>query len=141
MLDFAHHSEGLPNQCPYCGFAIRFPPLGGIGCVACSRCNGVSWFGENGIVEPLPKSIAEEFLQLQLQIDANYNTVDSIPESVARENSILPLAKTPEGFIVAAVPPVDFILFEKLQFILNLRFWVVPVTHEWFVAHIKQLYG
>jgi uncharacterized protein (TIGR02996 family) len=68
--------------------------------------------------------------------------LEEMPESVARENVVLPLAKRGKRWMVAAMmDPEDLDLIEKLEFILN--YFVEPVSApaEQIVDAINRLYG
>lgn len=79
---------------------------------------------------PIPDSIeiADYILQL-------------IPESVARENFVIPVAESSDALLVAATSPIELEVIEKLQFILNRRILAVPTTKNWIVAQIDKHYG
>ena len=42
-----------------------------------------------------------------------------MPQSVARENVILPIEEVDDGLVVAVSDPLDLETFDKLRFILN----------------------
>ena len=56
-----------------------------------------------------------------------------VPESVARENMVLPLAEEDGQLTVIVSDPEQFDLFDKLRFILNRRIGIAlrPATYLW----------
>jgi hypothetical protein len=67
--------------------------------------------------------------------------VELIPESVARENAIMPLALDGETLTVAAVDPDDIGLADKLRFILNKNVRMLPASDAAIVRAINRHYG
>jgi len=67
--------------------------------------------------------------------------IELVPESVARELVILPLAQRDRVLTVAARNPGDRSLFEKLEFIFNKKFNVLPAPAEQIVEAIDRHYG
>jgi len=67
--------------------------------------------------------------------------VELVPESVARENAILPLAEEDGELRIVASNPDDFETFEKLRFILNRRIEVCLASRESIQEAISRHYG
>ncbi len=67
--------------------------------------------------------------------------VELVPESVARENAILPLAEEDGVLRVVASDPDDFETFEKLRFILNCRIEIALAPREAILEAINRHYG
>jgi len=67
--------------------------------------------------------------------------IELVPESVARENAILPLAEEDGQLKVIASDPDDFETFEKLRFILNRRIEVALAPREAILEAINRHYG
>jgi len=67
--------------------------------------------------------------------------VELVPESVARENVILPLAEEEGGLKVIVSDPDDYPTFEKLRFILNRRIETVLAPRESILEAINRYYG
>ncbi len=67
--------------------------------------------------------------------------VELVPESVARENVILPMAETDGELKVIVSDPDDFETFEKLRFILNRRVTPVLAPRESILEAINRYYG
>src|SRR5262249_53061523 len=67
--------------------------------------------------------------------------VELIPESVARENIIMPLSADGETITVAAVNAGDVMLADKLGFILNRKVRLVPKPRYIISEAIKRHYG
>ena len=69
------------------------------------------------------------------------SVVELVPESVARENAILPLAEEDGDLRVVVSDPDDFETFEKLRFILNRRIEVALSPRESILDAINRHYG
>jgi len=67
--------------------------------------------------------------------------VELVPESVARENAILPLAEEDGMLRVAASDPDDYDTIEKLRFILNRRIETALAPREAILEAINRYYG
>jgi hypothetical protein len=67
--------------------------------------------------------------------------LELVPESVARENQILPLTLDGETLTCAAARPHDILAQDKLSFILNKRVRFVPAPREAIRAAIDRHYG
>ncbi len=69
------------------------------------------------------------------------NVVELVPESVARENVVLPIAEEDGQLRVAVSDPDDFPTFEKLRFILNKRIEICLASRESIMEAINRYYG
>jgi type IV pilus assembly protein PilB len=68
--------------------------------------------------------------------------VELVPESVARENAVIPLAAQEDGSLKVLVSdPFDYETFEKLQFILNRKVDIALATRESILEAINRNYG
>lgn len=67
--------------------------------------------------------------------------LELLPESVARENYVLPLGLRGQSLLMAAREPQDADMLAKLQFILNFRVELVAAIGEQVVEAINRLYG
>jgi type IV pilus assembly protein PilB len=67
--------------------------------------------------------------------------VELVPESVARENAILPLAEEDGMLRVAASDPDDYDTIEKLRFILNRRIETALAPRDAILEAINRYYG
>jgi len=67
--------------------------------------------------------------------------IDLVPESVARENSIVPISQSQQSLTIAISDPADRDTIEKLRFILNRDILTVVASHEAIVETINQRYG
>jgi hypothetical protein len=74
-------------------------------------------------------------------IDIPPAIVELIPESVARENVVLPLAQEGWTLKVVMIDPSDFDTVQKLQFILNKDIQPVLASREQIVEAIQRHYG
>jgi len=69
------------------------------------------------------------------------DVIQLIPESVARENVILPLAKDDETLTVIVSDPMDIETIEKLRFILNCRVETALAPEDAINENINRYYG
>jgi hypothetical protein len=67
--------------------------------------------------------------------------IELLPESVARENVVLPVARAGQALIVALGDPTDVDVVQKLQFILNRPICPVLAIPEQIVEAINHYYG
>jgi type IV pilus assembly protein PilB len=67
--------------------------------------------------------------------------VELVPESVARENAVIPLAEEDGALKVLVSDPFDYETFEKLQFILNRKVNIALATRESILEAINRNYG
>ncbi len=69
------------------------------------------------------------------------SVLELVPESVARENAILPLAEEDGSLKVIVSDPNDIDTFEKLRFILNRRIEPVLAPRDAILEAINRYYG
>lgn len=69
------------------------------------------------------------------------SVVELVPESVARENAIIPLAEEDGELKVVISKPDAYDVFDKLQFILNRRITPVLAPREAILEAINRYYG
>ncbi len=67
--------------------------------------------------------------------------VELVPESVARENAVIPLAEDDGVLRVLVSDPQDFDTIDKLQFILNRKIEIALATRESILEAINRNYG
>jgi len=69
------------------------------------------------------------------------SVIDLVPESVARENTVLPLAYEDGVIKIVAADPTDLDTMQKLQFILKKELRPVRSSGEQIVAAINRHHG
>jgi type IV pilus assembly protein PilB len=69
------------------------------------------------------------------------SVIDLLPESVARENTVLLLAHEDRGIKLVIADPTDLDTIQKLQFILNKDVYPVLSSREQIVEAINRHYG
>ena len=67
--------------------------------------------------------------------------VELVPESVARENAVIPFSEEDGKLKVVVSDPLDFETFDKLQFILNRKVEIGLATREAILEAINRNYG
>jgi type IV pilus assembly protein PilB len=69
------------------------------------------------------------------------SVVELVPESVARENAVLPLAEGDGRLTVIVSDPLDFETIDKLRFILNRQIEIALAPRESILEAINRHYG
>jgi type IV pilus assembly protein PilB len=69
------------------------------------------------------------------------SVVELVPESVARENAVLPMAEDDGSLRVIVSDPLDLDTFEKLRFILNRKIDIALAPKESILEAINRHYG
>ena len=94
--------------------------------------------------EELMGAIAEfhnlDFVSL-LEVTVPQSVIEMVPESVARENRIIPLSAEGNIIKIATNEPDNYDVLQKLQFILNKDIAPVLADREQIVAAINRHYG
>jgi type IV pilus assembly protein PilB len=94
--------------------------------------------------EEVSAAIAEyhgmQFINLT-EVTIPQSVVELVPESVARENVVLPLAQENGALKIIMSDPTDFDTMQKLQFILNKDIAPVLAPREQIVEAINRHYG
>ncbi len=94
--------------------------------------------------DEVAKAMAEfnglEYVDLS-QVQIPEEVVELVPESVARENVILPLTEEEDALKVIVTDPFDIETVEKLRFILNRRVVTAIAPREGILEAINRYYG
>ncbi|MFO0969306.1 MAG: ATPase, T2SS/T4P/T4SS family [Gemmataceae bacterium] len=69
------------------------------------------------------------------------SVIEMVPESVARENVVIPLSQENGALRIAVHDPGDFEIIQKLQFILNKDIQPVLAAREQIIEAINRHYG
>jgi len=81
-----------------------------------------------------------EFVDLN-EVEISSSLVELVPESVARENIVIPVSEDGGRLNVAVEDPMDFAVVEKLRFILNRDVEMVMAPKEDILNAINRYYG
>jgi hypothetical protein len=92
------------------------------------------------VVEALAEAYDLPFLDLSA-VTVPPSVLELVPESVARENIVLPLAYTNSGLWLVVSDPGDFDTIQRLQFILNKDVRPVLGIREQIIEAINRHYG
>lgn len=94
--------------------------------------------------EEVMRAMAEhhrlEYINLK-EISIPENVIELVPESVARENNILPMREDEDSLVVIMSDPMDIETIDKLRFILNRRVDVALAPKENIIESINRYYG
>ncbi len=69
------------------------------------------------------------------------STVELVPESVARENAVLPLSEEGNQLKVILSDPLNFEVIEKLRFILNRQIEIALAPRDAILEAVNRYYG
>ncbi|MBB3210735.1 endogenous inhibitor of DNA gyrase (YacG/DUF329 family) [Rhodopirellula rubra] len=144
MVISSRTPDGWPNNCPICGHSISITPSQNTLDAPCPHCGHLLWFADTGLLPIWNSSTKTERFQghpIPDSIEIADYIFELIPESVARENCVIPVAESADALLVAATSPIELEIIEKLQFILSRRILAVPTTKNWIVAQIDKHYG
>ncbi|WZO97192.1 GspE/PulE family protein [Isosphaeraceae bacterium EP7] len=75
------------------------------------------------------------------EIEIPASIVERVPESIARENSVMPLSEENGTIRVIMHDPMDFETVDKLRFVLNREIEVALASKEAIVEAINRYYG
>ena len=92
------------------------------------------------VMKALADSQGYEYVYLE-DLNIPPNIIEMVPESVARENSIIPLSADESALTIVTSKPDDFELSDKLQFILNRRIKFAVASKDAIVDAISRHYG
>ncbi len=81
-----------------------------------------------------------DFIDLR-EIEIPPSVVELIPESLARENTVMPLAQEGGAIKVIMHDPMDFETLDKLRFVLNREIGIALAPKETIVEAINRYYG
>ena len=94
--------------------------------------------------EEVMRAVAQEhgldYIDLR-EVNIPPSVVELVPESVARENAILPMAEEDGALRVIVSDPYDLDTFEKLRFILNRKVEIALAPRESIQEAINRHYG
>jgi type IV pilus assembly protein PilB len=92
------------------------------------------------VMQALADMHGYEFIDLR-DVPIPPSVVELVPESVARENAVIPLSEEDGALKVLVSDPFDYETFEKLQFILNRKVDIALATRESILEAINRNYG
>ena len=92
------------------------------------------------VMRAIAKEHGLDFIDLN-EVVIPPSIVELVPESVARENAILPMAEEDGAPRVIVSDPLDLDTFEKLRFILNRKVDIALAPRENILEAINRHYG
>jgi type IV pilus assembly protein PilB len=92
------------------------------------------------VMKALAKAYRLTFVDLA-SVEVSEDVIGLLPESVARENTIFPLAESGGTLRIATCDPSDMDAQEKLRFILNREIEMAIASREQIVEAINRNYG
>ena len=95
---------------------------------------------EEEVMKALAQHNRMEYVELA-EIEIPEAVIELMPEAVARENVVLPMAETDRGLKVLMSEPGDLETIEKLRFILNRDVTVALATRSSILLAINRMYG
>ncbi len=92
------------------------------------------------VMRAVAQEHGREYIDLR-EIKIPDAVIELVPESVARENSILPMAEEEDTLKVIVSDPYDIDTIEKLRFILNRKVEIALAPKENIIEAINRYYG
>jgi type IV pilus assembly protein PilB len=92
------------------------------------------------VMRAVAQEHGREYIDL-LEVQIPQSVIELVPESVARENAILPLVEEDDCLKVIVSNPYDIDTIEKLRFILNRRVEIALAPRESILEAINRYYG
>ncbi len=100
----------------------------------------LGYVSESLIGETQAQQFGYEFIDLK-EIEIPTSVIEMVPESVARENSVIPLGLEGESLVVAISDPLALDVVDKLRFILARDIEMKVSTKESIQTTINRHYG
>lgn len=100
----------------------------------------LGYAGPDDIMKAKAEQHNMPFVELR-EIEIPASVVELIPESIARENVVMPLAQEGDAIEVIMHDPMDFETVEKLRFVLNREIEVALAPKEAIIEAINRYYG
>ena len=101
---------------------------------------GAGYASEEDVMRAMAEQHSLDFINLE-DTPIPPHIVELIPESVARENYILPLSEEDDALRVLASDPLDLETFDKLRFILNRKIEIALAPKSSILEAINKYYG
>ena len=119
--------------------AVQAAPLALEGLPVFGRDDTVAAFSDD-VMRAKAEQYGMDFIRLR-EIEIPPNVIEKVPESIARENQLMPLSE--EGGVIKVIMhnPMDFETVDKLRFVLNREIEVALSTKEAIVEAINHYYG
>ncbi len=92
------------------------------------------------VMRAVAQEHGREYIDLT-EVTIPENIIELVPESVARENAILPLAEEDDALKVIVSNPYDIDTVEKLRFILNRRIEIALAPRDKILEAINKYYS
>ncbi len=100
----------------------------------------LGYLEETQIANAKAAAFGFQFINLE-SMEIPPSIIEFVPESVARENVVIPISLEGDQLTVASANPMDFEVMEKLRFILNREIEMVMSDKESIIAAINRHYG
>jgi len=101
---------------------------------------GLGYATEEDVMRAMAEQHGMDFINLE-DTPIPPHIVELVPESVARENKILPLSEEDDALTVLASDPLDLEAFDKLRFILNRKIEIALAPKARILEAINKYYG
>ena len=100
----------------------------------------LEYASDEDVMKALAKAHRMDYVDPK-KVDIPEMVIELMPEAVARENNVIPLAETDRGLKVLMSDPEDVDTVEKLRFILNRDVTVALATRASISLEINRKYG
>ncbi|MHC2070740.1 GspE/PulE family protein [Bremerella sp. T1] len=98
------------------------------------------YVGANDVMRAVAEEHGLEFVDLE-EVRIPMSAVELVPESVARENVVMPMAEDDGALKVIISDPLDLETIDKLRFILNRKVEIALAPRENILESINRYYG
>jgi len=98
------------------------------------------YVGANDVMRAVAEEHGLEFIDLE-EVRIPMSAVELVPESVARENVVMPMAEDDGALKVIIADPLDLETIDKLRFILNRKVEIALAPRENILESINRYYG
>ncbi|WDI40937.1 GspE/PulE family protein [Bremerella sp. P1] len=98
------------------------------------------YVGANDVMRAVAEEHGLEFIDLD-EVRIPMSAVELVPESVARENVVMPMAEDDGALKVIIADPLDLETIDKLRFILNRKVEIALAPRENILEAINRYYG
>lgn len=143
MVISSRTPDGWSNRCHFCGNAILIEPSAETLDAPCSHCGCLLWFMESqtSMSAKQPRKPRSLHKADDVVIDVEPRIVSLVPQSVACENLVTPIAESNGCLIVAMATPIRPDIIDTLSFVLDRRIMTVPMPKSWVLRQIEKCYG
>jgi|GEM_PF-5699597 len=153
MVVSSRTPEGWQNHCPVCEQEVCVDPSLETSDAPCPHCGVLLWFvsefgqrSDAAVLVTVYDDIRSAANSLPTILPDDFSipahVVGTVPESVARENHVVPLDEKRNRLVVACCcDPLDLESHDRLRFIMNRPISIVHTHTGWIKRKIEECYA